>query len=160
LASQQHLAACYVIIEYTIAAVCQSDELTDDEVSSVLGKLLDMFHGCIFLIDQIIDHADDKAVRIERYSYLLTICMSDRSRRMTRCFRQRYAYWGFGSAKSPSRSKKRCNLDCINGYNTGKDEPLACDTLFFDDAFQIEFGNMCRNFQEVSRTDAQTLRGG
>jgi len=57
---QQHLACCYLIIEHTIASVCQSDELADDDVSSVLPKLLDMFHGCIFLIDQIIDYVDDK----------------------------------------------------------------------------------------------------
>ncbi len=61
---QQHLAACYLIIEYTIGAVCQSDELTDDDVSSVLPKLIDMFHGCVFLIDQIIDNVEDKQVRI------------------------------------------------------------------------------------------------
>ncbi|CAF0959916.1 unnamed protein product [Adineta ricciae] len=57
---QQHLAACYLIIEYTIAIICQSDELTDDEVSSVLSKLLEMFHGCIFFVDQIIDNVEDK----------------------------------------------------------------------------------------------------
>ncbi|CAF4098947.1 unnamed protein product, partial [Rotaria sp. Silwood1] len=57
---QQHLAACYLIIEYTIAAICQSDELTDDDVSSVLSKLIDMFHGCIFLINQIIDNVENK----------------------------------------------------------------------------------------------------
>ncbi|UJR35532.1 hypothetical protein I4U23_028286 [Adineta vaga] len=57
---QQHLAACYLIIEYTIAVMCQSDELTDDDVSSILSKLIDMFHGCIFLIDQIIDNVEDK----------------------------------------------------------------------------------------------------
>jgi hypothetical protein len=53
-----------LIIEYTIGAVCQSDELTDDDVSSVLPKLIDMFHGCVFLIDQIIDNVEDKQVRI------------------------------------------------------------------------------------------------
>ncbi|CAF3386974.1 unnamed protein product [Rotaria sp. Silwood1] len=57
---QQHLAACYLIIEYTIAAICQSDELTDDDVSSVLSKLIEMFHGCIFLINQIIDNVENK----------------------------------------------------------------------------------------------------
>lgn len=57
---QQHLAACYVVIEYTIAVVCQSDELTDDDVSSVLSKIIDMFQGCVFFIDQIIDNVEDK----------------------------------------------------------------------------------------------------
>jgi hypothetical protein len=53
-----------LIIEYTIAIVCQSDELTDDDVSSILSKLIEMFHGCVFLIDQIIDSVEDKQVRI------------------------------------------------------------------------------------------------
>ncbi|CAF1427455.1 unnamed protein product [Adineta steineri] len=60
LEKQQHLAACYLIIEYTIAAICQSDDLMDDDVSSILSKLIDMFHGCVFLIDQIIDNVEDK----------------------------------------------------------------------------------------------------
>ena len=38
----------------------------DDDVSSILSKLIDMFHGCVFLIDQIIDNVDDKQVRITR----------------------------------------------------------------------------------------------
>ena len=54
-----------MIIEYTIAIVCQSDELTDEDVSSILSKLIDMFHGCVFLIDQIIDYVEDKQVRLE-----------------------------------------------------------------------------------------------
>ena len=51
------------MIEYTIAVVCQSDELADDDVSSILSKLIDMFHGCVFLIDQIVDQVEDKQVR-------------------------------------------------------------------------------------------------
>ena len=62
LKNQQHLAACYLVIEYTIAAISQSDALTDDDVSSILPKLLDMFHGCIFLIDQIVDSVENKTV--------------------------------------------------------------------------------------------------
>lgn len=67
---QQHLAACYLIIEYAIAAACQSDELNDDEVSSFLPKLIEMFHGCIFLIDQIIDNVEEKQVNTDLNDFM------------------------------------------------------------------------------------------
>lgn len=51
-----------MIMEHTIAAITQSDSLQDDDVSLILTKMLDMFHGCIFFIDQIIENLENKAV--------------------------------------------------------------------------------------------------
>ncbi|CAF0741203.1 unnamed protein product [Didymodactylos carnosus] len=57
----QHLASCFLIIEQTIFALSQSDDdtITDDETTLIIQKLIEMFHGCIFLIDLIIDNDNE-----------------------------------------------------------------------------------------------------
>jgi len=127
---QQHLAACYLIIEYTIAVICQSDELTDDDVSSILSKLIEMFHGCVFLIDQIIDNVEDKQAFdtvLQATIRILGIWLSQEPVALQTAVRPRLNKWmqyGLNSSTCSETFKKFLE-PILKDYEQDDDSPLT-----------------------------------